>query len=127
MTLTIESMRGMWRIQVDHRTELAETLEELLLKLAPDAPEEYVWHAAEVLGSILDAETVKIEPDYSALHAALFPLHEDDERAIALDPFAPTSRDEENWQPTQAQQAYFEDERTEDAEAFDPDTFPRGA
>ena len=40
MTLTVESMRGMWRAQVDHRTELAETLEELLLQLAPDAPEE---------------------------------------------------------------------------------------
>ena len=63
MRLTIEPMRGTWRAQMDNRVEFADTLEELLLTIAPDAPENLVWHAAEVLGAILGAEVVELVPD----------------------------------------------------------------
>ena len=63
MRLTIEPMRGTWRAQMDNRVEFADTLEELLLTIAPDAPENLVWNAAEVLGAILGAEVVELVPD----------------------------------------------------------------
>ena len=65
--LSIESIRGVWKSELDGRAEFADTLEELLQKLAPDAPSEYVWNAAEVLGAILGATVVEIEQDYSNL------------------------------------------------------------
>ena len=61
MKLTIEDLRGTWRAQIDHRSEFADTLEELLLKLVPSAPPDAVWSAAEVLGAILGAEVVELE------------------------------------------------------------------
>lgn len=63
--LTIEAIRGVWKSELDGRAEFADTLEELLQKLAPDAPPEYVWNAAEVLGGILGATVVEVEQDYS--------------------------------------------------------------
>ena len=65
--LTIEAIRGVWKSELDGRAEFADTLEELLQKLAPDAPPEYVWSAAEVLGGILGATVVEVEQDYSNL------------------------------------------------------------
>lgn len=63
--LSIEAIRGVWKSELDGRAEFADTLEELLQKLAPDAPPEYVWNAAEVLGGILGATVVEVEQDYS--------------------------------------------------------------
>ena len=108
MKLSIEALRGVWRAQVGPRTYFADTLEELLLILAPDAPEEYVWHTAEVLGSILGAAVV--ENDYSGEQMSA------EDWASFL----------ESWQPTEAQQAYFKNERSEEAQEFDPDEMPRG-
>ena len=68
MKLTIEDLRGTWRAQIDHRSEFADTLEELLLKLAPSAPPDAVWSAAEVLGAILGAEVVEIPQAYGEAH-----------------------------------------------------------
>ena len=114
MTLTIEALRGVWRAQVDSRTEFAETLEGLLLKIAPGAPEEYVWHAAEVLGGVLGAEVVELsqikDEDFSGLFAAVFA--ENDEFVVPLN-----ADEDEPWQPTEAQSAYFEPERTDEVNA----------
>lgn len=65
--LSIEAIRGVWKSELDGRAEFADTLEELLQKLAPDAPPAYVWNAAEVLGGILGAPVVEVEQDYSNL------------------------------------------------------------
>lgn len=59
MTLKIEALRGVWRAQIDHRTYLANTLEELLLEITPHELEDGVWTTAEVLGAILGAEVVE--------------------------------------------------------------------
>ena len=123
MKLTIEALRGVWRGQIDHRTEFGDTLEELLAKLAPTAPEENIWKAAEVLGGILGAEVVELqelsegvydnlEDFFASLDAnggftegmleGLAPLREqDDVTPVEAEPV------EESWQPTEAQQAYF--------------------
>lgn len=117
MTLTIEALRGVWRAQVDSRTFFADTLEELLLILTPDAPEEYVWHAAEVLGTILGAEVVEVSRNEDENTVFGIPIDwlissDEDERqtgwtreeAAALDKF----QQDESWHPTEAQQTYFE-------------------
>lgn len=107
MKLTIEDVRGVWKAELNNRAEFADTLEDLFLKLAPDAPLTHLWNTAEVLGSLLGAQAVEV--DYSGL-AAMF-----------LDTIY-----EEQWNPTPEQQAYFEPERTEEVESFNPDTQPRG-
>lgn len=108
MKLSIEALRGVWRAQVGSRTYFADTLEELLLILAPSAPEEYVWHTAEVLGSILGAEVVENVDSGEQMSA--------EDLALFL----------ESWQPTEAQQAYFQPDRSNDVQAFNPDEMPRG-
>lgn len=60
MKLVIEELRGVWRVQVDSRSEFAGTLEELLLKIAPQHEDAHLWAAAEVLGGILGAQVVEI-------------------------------------------------------------------
>lgn len=112
MRLTIEALRGTWHAKINGRSEFADTLEDLLAKLAPDAPEAYVWHSGEVLGSILGAEAIEVlgpQVDFAALADAIFGAQDSPD----------------HWQPTEAQCAYFEP-ADDDAQAFDPDTFPRG-
>lgn len=111
MSLRIEAIRGVWRAQNESRTYFDETLEGLLVQLAPDAPAEYVYHTAEVLGGVLGAEVVEvpqmspeylqaIEQDFAALADAVFNAQDDPD----------------HWEPTDAQRAYFH-----------PDEYPRGA
>lgn len=151
MRLSIEDMRGTWRAQSESRTYFDDTLEGLLVQLAPEAPEEYLWHTAEVLGAILGAEVVEIpqmsQVDFQALADAIFgdqdaPEHwesaADDGRSLVDELLAErreeAARENESWQPTEAQQAYFEGERTEEVENFTapeiedarPDEYPRG-
>lgn len=126
MKLTIEPLRGVWRCQIDSRTEFADTLEELLLKIAPGAPEEYTWHTAEVLGAILGAEVVELEtnsdPDFLGIYEAIFGERDENEpwdpggasmaemlAAAAADPEGKTLEGVGfRWEPTEAQKAYFD-------------------
>lgn len=62
MKLVIEDVRGVWHAKLDGRSEFGDTLEELLLKLAPEAPESQVWATCDVLGGILGAEVVELQP-----------------------------------------------------------------
>lgn len=107
MKLTIEPMRGVWRAQNDSRTFFDDTLEGLLVQLAPDAPEEYLWHAAEVLGTILGAEVVEVQPSF----AESDPEGWAEMRDLLL----------ERWAPTDDQNAYFQPQRTEEVEHFSMD------
>lgn len=80
MKLVIEDIRGFWKADMNGRCEFADTLEELLQKMVPDAPEDYVWKSAEVLGSVLGAECVPTsEIDFSALADAMFNAQDDPE------------------------------------------------
>lgn len=147
MTLTIEALRGVWRAQVDSRTFFADTLEELLLILAPDAPEEYVWNAAEVLGTILGAEVVELSRNEDENTVFGIPIDwlitsDEDERQTGWtrEEAAALNKFHESWHPTEAQQTYFEqkprslvdellEERREEAareNEEDPGSYPRG-
>lgn len=79
MKLTIEDLQGVWCAKVGYASEFADALEELLLKLAPSAPEEHIWHAAEVLGAILGAEVVEApQINLSALYEGLLEIWPDE-------------------------------------------------
>jgi hypothetical protein len=109
-------MRGTWRGQIGAHTEFADTLEELLMLLAPDAPEEYLWHAAEVLGDILGAVAVNRYGNEAELNELLI---QEALNAVHAEFFGGFADEPEHWHPTEPQQAYFENERTDDAEHFD--------
>ena len=103
MKLTIEDVRGVWKAELNGRCEFGDTLEELLLKLAPDAPLDYVYHSGEVLGGILGAEAVELPqfvPDSGFADWFTSALQE-------LEGVEPQAQ---SWQPTDAQRAYFETE-----------------
>ena len=117
MTFTIEAMRGVWRAQIDSRTYFADTLEDLLYDIAPDAPDEYRWHAAEVLGGILGAEVVEVPQieavDFGEFFSALVAEGtEEIASELATDVEQLRGDVDESWQPTEAQQAYFEPPHT---------------
>lgn len=104
MKLTIEALRGTWRAQHESRTFFDETLEGLFVQLAPGAPDDKLWAAAEVLGGILGAEVVELAPNDD----------DNDVFGIPVDWLITSDEDEAftGWQPTEAQQEYFNPGRT---------------
>ena len=119
MKLIIEDVRGVWKAELNGRCEFGDTLEDLLLKLAPDAPLDYVYHSGEVLGGILGATVVELPcaEDYesSCAEAVEVPQYVPDSGfadwfTSALQELEGVEPQAQSWQPTDAQRAYFETE-----------------
>lgn len=61
MRLVIELIAGTWKIEVNGRSEFADTLEQLIEKADPGAPLEYTMHTTSILSGLFG---LPYEPDW---------------------------------------------------------------
>lgn len=89
MKFTIEHLRGMWKAELDGRCEFGYSLEDLLQKLDPHAPVEYIAHTAEILSGILGVEYLPVLEWMGALQ---MPAHS--EYDVSCNDYGTTEPDE---------------------------------